>query len=561
MKKKTQALLKQFTDLRTEAAVVRRQDDSARNARYKHFAQLYFWWLPAEKTGVLDKLYKQHTIQFKRPGNNRINFVPLIKLVWNKKVNTGFADRWSRALNEIHGEVRSNPDHYKKNGVSKLASWIGSEGGPSKLSGYFPEPESESEARVSSGQAVPEGLAEKEIHRLLLKEATVWYSTPARFINGPTPPMAIKSQGFGLGILHNDATATHFISPWISPATTELALADCYRRTFASLQPPLRLVAELIHLRSVPWSLAKVAEKVRKSSLEGRDWRDLFTLRSAPNDILISPTKGASGVVLTAPLPPNSVIPFVNDLFLPRYCVNPIERELLLPMIFNLITVNNGQGFLPLNQTNVATQSLQLAWKEPVLNKAAAYYPGLQLPPIHLCPFYKGVSNSKGQVQCHGFKGNPTFSHSASPLWVQKANVEFFDEWVTKYGAKANREVNLTLAILLDPTGIRIDYEYYESAGYDSTVNVKFDRFARGQATIIVRSTDFAFMMRQIADLALTADLIFEASPELIKLRFSTAAGDYTCWIPSCNKDGVRSATGFSKYAHQVTPETDDDSP
>jgi hypothetical protein len=89
----------------------------------------------------------------------------------------------------------------------------------------------------------------------------------------------------------------------------------------------------------------------------------------------------------------------------------------------------------------------------------------------------------------------------------------------------------------------------------------KFARL-RTEAAVVRKQedfADFAFLMRQIADLTLTTDMTMEASVELIKLRFSTAATDYTCWIPACSKDGVRSAVGFSKYAHQLTAETVDD--
>lgn len=559
MKKKNQALHKMFGRLQAEASKVRVQGQSVREATYKHFAGLYFWWLPAEKTGVLDNLYKQRNIKFKRPSGNRINFVPLLKLVWDNKISSRFADRWSRALNEIHAEVQASQAHYQKEGVKKLANWIGTKGGPSKLSGYFPESGQQKDSQPAETGGL-EGLAEQEILRLLLAEANSWYSNPTAGARASLPSsQPVKIRGFGLELFHNNGVSSQFVASWLNPAQIESAVIDCYRGTFTALPPDLRFLAELIHLRSVPRSLAKVADKVRKSSLGGSEWRDLFTLRSAQNDVLISPTKGASGVVINAALPPNFALPFLNDLFLPRYCTGPIERKLLLPMIFNLITTKNGQGFLPVAQANVAVQALELAWKEPLLNRASAYYPGLRLPSLLLCPFYKGIVKVTGQVQCAGFKSAPTFSHAAKPMWVQKINVEFFDDWVRKYGAKANRETNFTLAVIFDPKGIFISYEYFDSTGYDTTVFVEFDQPAQGQAVIIVRSTDFAFLMRQIADLTLTTDIAIEASSELITLRFSTAAGNYTGWIPACNRDGVRTDVGFSRYSHQLTALAVDD--
>lgn len=551
MNKKNQALLKKFAHLRTEAAVVRKQDDSLRNATYKHFAQLYFWWLPAESTGILTGLYKKHAIQFKRPAGNSINFIPLIKLVWDKKVPTSFADRWSRALNEMHREVQAHLNHYDKDGVAKLAHWIKTEGGPSKLSGYFQEPDLD--GVVAEAEEMTDGLAEREIFSLLLTEATSWYANQSGGVAGTSSSQPVKLKGFGLELFHNDGVSTRFVASWLNPAQIESAVIDCYRETLAALPPPLRFVAELIHLRSVPWSLVKVADKVRKSSLGGREWRDRFTLRSSMNDIVISPTKGVSGVVINAPLPLNLVLPFVNDLFLARYSVVAMERKLLWPRIFNLIT-QHGQGFQPVPQKNVATQYLRLAWKNRYLNSAVDFYPFLQLPSIHLCPFYKGGVKVNDQVQCDGFKASPTFRHVVSPQWLHKANIEFFDPWVMTYGAKANRMINMTLGLTFDSTCVRIDYEYFQSSGFNNQVTVDFDALGVGQASLIVRSTDFAFTLRQIADLTLTSDLEIEASAALICLRFSTAAGPYTCWIPSCNKDAVRSAIGFSKYIPKETP-------
>jgi hypothetical protein len=62
-----------------------------------------------------------------------------------------------------------------------------------------------------------------------------------------------------------------------------------------------------------------------------------------------------------------------------------------------------------------------------------------------------------------------------------------------------------------------------------------------------MRSADFAFVLRQIADLSVIGDLLMVADNDALVLRFSTTASDYEIWIPACNENGERIATHFDQ--------------
>lgn len=67
-------------------------------------------------------------------------------------------------------------------------------------------------------------------------------------------------------------------------------------------------------------------------------------------------------------------------------------------------------------------------------------------------------------------------------------------------------------------------------------------------AVIAVRATDFAFALRQIADLNVQGPIKVQATKSAVVLCFETTASRYECWIPGCEDNGERDATHFTPY-------------
>ena len=74
------------------------------------------------------------------------------------------------------------------------------------------------------------------------------------------------------------------------------------------------------------------------------------------------------------------------------------------------------------------------------------------------------------------------------------------------------------------------------------------NRPSTGQAELKVRSSDFAFVLRQIADLHVTSGIEIKADNYALALNFQTTASSYECWIPACEENANRLTKHFTIY-------------
>jgi hypothetical protein len=76
---------------------------------------------------------------------------------------------------------------------------------------------------------------------------------------------------------------------------------------------------------------------------------------------------------------------------------------------------------------------------------------------------------------------------------------------------------------------------------------------AKGGLDLQVRTVDFAFVLRQLADLDVQGDIAIKANSDGVLLDFDTSANKYTCLIPACTVKGVRHAALMQQYTPTQT--------
>ena len=133
---RTKAKLRQRLDeLASEADKQTRLQDSATRLLYTGLAELYVWWLEANKhEGFLDELYDEMGIRTRSPDEE--NFVRVIKLMWRIDWNGRRAhsiQKWSVALRKVDHEYTTNKGKYKTNTVDNLVLFIQHKGGVNGL--------------------------------------------------------------------------------------------------------------------------------------------------------------------------------------------------------------------------------------------------------------------------------------------------------------------------------------------------------------------------------------------------------------------------------------------
>jgi hypothetical protein len=109
---------------------------SSRELLYEGLSRVYLWWQEANKeSGLLESMYEEYNLQYKRQTIHEIVFSPLLRYLWSMDgtVNSNTIDQWNRALNNMHTEVQNNGEYYKTNTREKLISLISNKGGISAL--------------------------------------------------------------------------------------------------------------------------------------------------------------------------------------------------------------------------------------------------------------------------------------------------------------------------------------------------------------------------------------------------------------------------------------------
>jgi len=127
-----------LNDLRLAADNNIQNHRNTRHGLWKLLSETYVWWRDASQDdGFLDKLFKDAGIQNTKLSNNKINFTPIIKLVWNMPHLTpserASAANWNKALNSLHDHYIENPDLYRNQTVGKMMSLFDRNGGVNGL--------------------------------------------------------------------------------------------------------------------------------------------------------------------------------------------------------------------------------------------------------------------------------------------------------------------------------------------------------------------------------------------------------------------------------------------
>ena len=91
-------LQKRIDQLKLKGGAAFGQFKSSRKVLYQTFAESYLLWRECEASpGFLEKEYKKARITFQKFNDNRVNFVPFVKLIFGIKNPTG-ADKNMRPL-------------------------------------------------------------------------------------------------------------------------------------------------------------------------------------------------------------------------------------------------------------------------------------------------------------------------------------------------------------------------------------------------------------------------------------------------------------------------------
>jgi hypothetical protein len=179
--------------------------------------------------------------------------------------------------------------------------------------------------------------------------------------------------------------------------------------------------------------------------------------------------------------------------------------------------------------------------------QARKYIRNFNHPTLAFVPFYERPTVAQAIPNSNA--STLTWSVQVDYKWLQNAVAAFFDNWIVEYGIKANRPMNKVLSVSLGPIEMIIGYEFGKELGFSECKAIPFaPRVATGTAQLVMRSVDFAFVLKQLSVLPLVGSIAVSANSELFTIECETEVNRYKVYIPACDDTGTRLSKCFSSY-------------
>jgi hypothetical protein len=526
-------------------------------------ANVYMWWRDARQVnGYLDECYERNSITHNKTRDG-LNFNPLLKLCTSSNISSSDLTTWSKALKVLHTDFEAHPKHYKHDPISNLCHFIKQKGGKTGLAGYHIAQANDDEDLALEDMQLYT-LSEMEFLPTLQQAAKNHFEAK-QLTAIALPALQATADGYSVVVVKKQGDEYVLVGTTNEIKLIDSALIATYRNDFEALPLTMRVVLEPLHILNVPKALASSAEKLIEASNLVDAWDPKrrkekaykrLTYITREQQFLLSNMQVSSGVVVKAK-PKSEVITLEHgDLFLSNSTRQSVEIRLLQQGAFNLFKPSAEQKFKNIPVGFLAGCYVDLQTKLDIESADGVnetdikqHTTNLQHPPLSFIPFHKAFGDARVQVTNKTKRIKPAWQATVDLDWLRFASTEFFDKWIAEYGKKSMRPVNKTLGLALSADALAVAYEFDGEQGFDNLKRIALPKkSARGAAELVMRSADFAFVVRQIADLNVVGNIELMADSDGLVLTFETTASSYECWIPACDELGVRKSKHFDAY-------------
>jgi hypothetical protein len=573
-------LQQELDGLKTESEGVRHQIKVSSTAERKFFAKTYVWWRKArEAKDYLSNAYSAKGIKY-NATQNRINWRPLLKLVSDSKISRGDLDTWSSCFDRIHGDFEQNPEHYAANPVAQIDYYIESNGGKTGLAGYHDKKDDLEDVDDVDGPTIRDlayDVDDDELSPVFLTLAKSHYASSQAVPLPLTYPAQFNEEQFGIALVRKGVTSNEYVTASNLSHLVDTLLQDSYRSDFAAAPMTMRCILEPIHIANVPLTVSKNLDRfIEYSRVQIKDGTGnklkaakRIIYRAETNDFLLSLANLRSSLCVIA----KPSVPLFNsassDLVLTPFVQRSTEVRLLHQRMANIFAPSNFHTYDVSSQNGLIHHFVRLAAKPELVDylrdhgiteeQMLSHVRNLKHDSItFLAVQYGSTLAAQAQPMLTDFVS--TWKATVRTEWLRNAVTSFFDRWIVEYGIKSKRAMNRVMSVDLDSKRLNIGYELSETLGFASYKDLPLHPgTAAGGATLVVRSTDFAFALRQIVDLPIIGDVKLSASDDVIVLSFETTACSYSVTIPACDDVGSRKVSCFSYYHPTRAPQCEDD--
>lgn len=578
---------KDLISLQERGGVVASDMRRAHRNLHEHLCEIYFWWVEASQQGdYLEQEYQKLGRTF-RTVSYGTNYAPLLWLVYgeNNGLNNQYADRLSRALNELHNEVTQKSALYKKDGVAKLTNFIQQANGITALAGYALPKEVE-----VSGQLNLRGAACEEREKLeLLNQAWMLdeFGIEEKQAIPYAPYVSTTPENYALLLVKRTNDGFELVDVDNDSQTVNSALADALRKRFDLCVFSIRPMLELVFTQCLPKSLEHLAErlvdvaelqdnkKVKKVKAHRR-----ILYRADTNEFVLSPMNASSGVVsVVKPYFDIVLDGCATDVYMP-YTERANVEKLLRDFEFNLYDTKLKTPPIPhYVELNSASHVVHLRHRtDPT-----------QFQNLSFWPFYNTLKGPQNQLLVKkDYELNAIWHAHIDKDEIKRVQDEFIDKWLGGHARYLTREAHQTVRMTFADTWWAIEFVSEEGQFVNKQiVNLTPIAVSSSVVTAIFRTKDIvpalacldglpiikvsspqdnsddafkdAGLFPTKVDEGYRGSIYFDLDENLLRIKFYTdklSGAEHVIYVPTLNEQGILSEVPFYQYQPQITIDT-----
>lgn len=551
------------------------------NDLWRALVRAYLWWHESQLVpDLLDELYEERGIQFKAKSDNSPNFVPLLRIIFDRAEFQHNRERivfwkWGCAVNALHVEHSDNPHRYRSNAEGKLCQFFADAGGidglTKKEDGKLQEIEEELEVpALSKSGKKPTSDPDNKIKKALLTRAKAGLVNAKGIGTASTnSPLRIGEDGLIAVLARREPNGQITI---IGSSNSQSAIDHVSEGLLSSdithLAPNVRVIAEVIRSQSYPsismpsdpakravWYRSVLLDKspLRTSDVDVRNGKkkvhldapSKLLIRGAQGDVILSGSKTNLSVVTSC----KPVMPLVDksDQVFLRVMERSIVERMLDTGEIHLIKASPQTGLK--QSTAEAKYAYELTLDNGVSRK---------LQTLHFYDAKQTAGMLTGfQVDFEFDAWKPNWSFDVDAIWFGKLREKMLDEWFSTFGTgkQPNRPSNLILNVLVTTKSFGLTFNMHDEELAPQRmldVNVSFKDKASTLKTVHL-SKDIAPVLFNLADVQCDGKIEVSGSSQAIVFAYKNDLGTFKIAVPTAErkkKSAVRHSSAFSEIRY-----------
>jgi len=520
---------------------------SSRTMLYEGLAKVYLWWQTANKEkGLLDKLYADNGIQYKKEIKADENYSPLLRYLWGMDgtVNSNTIDLWNRALNKVNAAINADKVFYKQNTIQKIITFIDTKGGIRGLAAYdSTQVDVAKESKLKKTKI--DVNVEKKRHEEHLAKGNTYYATNAtpiaKFTTKHSLPTADSS--IGLGLFRKTKSGYELLKAIDDKALIEQALIGSYARSTDGVPYTVRLITEIIATQTVPKPLQSLSRSLAdKSKFKSDDGTAMMMLKRllymAEKRVFVLSANRSACSPVTIAMPNKQIIDSKQSVALSINDRTYIENNLIHSGDLNFYTTDTPTKVLAI-KGEAATHKLEL---ENTITKKYRY---VRFYPLTI---HKSEASKQQAILKRGMKFKAIHTAKLDTNWLAELNGEFLSRWVNGLGKSIKRKEYAVIALAFGKSGIT--FKFCQRANtYVEEELIKYTHASKAKAiTVEVLAKDIIPILNSLVYSDLVGGVTVEVDSKAIFFRYKTKSAEYIVAVPTTNSKGIRNEDYFEAY-------------